>query len=261
VSDAMSKLVSLMAMLRGPDGCPWDKEQTLKSLRTYLLEETYETLEAMESGCSDQICEELGDLLLEIVFITRICEEDGSFSLEDVASGIIDKLIRRHPHVFGDEKVDGSREAIGRWEAIKGEERISKGKKSVLDGVPPALPALLRAHRIADKASMVGFDWEKPEEALEKVEEEIIELREAIAAGDQRAIEEELGDLLFSVASVGRHLGNDPEAALQGANRKFTSRFKQVEEVLAERGKRPSSEHRQEMEMIWNQIKAQTGST
>jgi MazG family protein len=263
VSGAFDKLVALMARLRGPEGCPWDREQTLQSLRTYLLEETYETLEAIDRGDTAALQEELGDLLLEIVFLCQVCSEKDLFTIEDAARGIYEKLVRRHPHVFGEEKASGPREALGRWETIKNEERRSQGNKGgVLDGVPPALPALLRAHRISEKAAMVGFDWEEPALVLDKIEEEIRELREAMANRDGRATEEELGDLLFAAANLGRLSGTDAEMALQAANRKFTERFRRVERELDRRGLSPSAEIREEMERLWESVKNQsTGST
>lgn len=261
MSKGFEKLVAVMARLRGEGGCPWDREQTPKTLKTYLLEETYETLEAIDGGDPAKLREELGDLLLQVVFLSQIATERGEFDVDEVAAGISEKLIRRHPHVFGGESAADAREAIGRWEEIKNEERRVSGDGSVLSGVPTALPALLRAHRIADKASMVGFDWASAEEVLGKVEEEIAELREALAARDQAAAEEELGDLLFAVASAARHAGVDPEMALQSANRKFTDRFRRVEERLLLRGLRPSKELRDEMERLWASVKDQTDST
>ena len=261
MSDSFDKLVEVMARLRGTGGCPWDREQTHKSLKTYLLEETYETLEAIDGEDPGKLREELGDLLLQVVFLSQISSERSQFTVRDVADGIREKLIRRHPHVFGGERAADAREAIGRWEEIKHEERAERGDGSVLEGVPRSLPALLRAHRISDKASMVGFDWTDVEEVLVKVEEEIGELREALAGHDKGGAEEELGDLLFAVASAARHLGIDPEMALQSANKKFSARFRRVEEGLARRGLRPSRENRVEMERLWEEMKDQTDST
>lgn len=265
MSEPFTKLVAVMKKLRGPDGCPWDREQTLATLRSYLLEETYETLEAIDSEDPEALKEELGDLLLEVVFLTQVCAERSLFDIDDVASGIHDKLVRRHPHVFGGEKAAGAREAIGRWETIKNRERRAEGKRSVLAGVPSVLPALLRAFRISEKASMVGFDWEGASNVLDKVEEEVRELREAVASGRRETVEEELGDLLFAAANLGRLCGLDPEMALQAANRKFTRRFQQVERALEEKGLHPSREHREEMERQWELAKGaedqSTGST
>ena len=259
MSEAFARLVAVMSRLRGPEGCPWDREQTLESLRTYLLEETYETIDAIDRGDPQALQEELGDLLLEVVFLAQVCAEKGLFGIEEVASGIHDKLVRRHPHVFGAEKADGARDALGRWESVKNAERRASGDaRSVLAGVPETLPALLRAFRIANKASMVGFDWESAGEVLEKVEEEVAELRQAIAAKEPRHVAEEVGDLLFAAANVARLSGVDPEMALQAANRKFTDRFRIVEEGLARKGLHPSAENRDEMERLWEEAKAQS---
>jgi MazG family protein len=247
-----------MSKLRGPDGCPWDREQTLETLKTYLLEETYETMEAIDKGDPEALREELGDLLLEVVFLAQVCSEKGLFNIDDVASGIYDKLVRRHPHVFGNEKADGAHEAISRWEKIKNEERRASGKVGILSGVPPTLPALLRACRVSEKASMVGFDWERADQVLGKVEEELGELREAMRGGDRRQVTAEFGDLLFAAANVARLSGFDPEAALQGANRKFIERFRKVEEELERRGLCPSAEIREQMEQIWEELKSQS---
>ncbi len=263
MSEAIDRLVQIMERLRSDNGCPWDREQTLETLRTYLLEETYETIDAIDRGDHAALREELGDLLLEVVFLCQICAERNLFTIDDAATSIHDKLVRRHPHVFGNRKAAGAREALGRWEGIKGEERRARGKgDSVLSGVPSTLPALLRAHRISDKAAMVGFDWESAERVLDKLEEEIGELRAALAAGQDSRVAEELGDLLFAAANVGRVTGNDPEMALQAANRKFTERFRRLEKALARRGLKPSAAIRDEMERLWDEGKDQpTGST
>jgi len=247
-----------MAHLRSPDGCPWDREQTLQTLRTYLLEETYETLDAIDREDPAALKEELGDLLLEVVFLCQVCAEKKLFTIEEVAEGIHDKLVRRHPHVFGGKKADGAREALGRWEEIKNKERAAGGDSSVLAGVPEILPALLRAYRISSKAAMVGFDWDDVGQILEKVEEEIAELREAVSNRDPVGTSEELGDLLFAAANVGRLAAIDPETALQAANAKFTRRFRFVEAGLRRRGLAASSENRAEMEKLWEEAKAQS---
>ncbi len=254
MSEAFSRLVALMAKLRGPDGCPWDREQTLRTLRSYLLEETYEALEAVDREEPEALREELGDLLLEVVFMAQICAEMGHFTIEEVASGIHDKLVRRHPHVFGGETAVSAKDAIGRWERIKNDERRAAGTSGALAGVPAALPALLRAFRISAKAAMVGFDWKRAEEVLDKIDEEVRELKEAVAGGDGARVEEEIGDLLFTAANLARLRGVDPEMALQAANRKFTDRFERVEKALAGRGLQPSAELREEMERIWNDV-------
>ncbi|HEY3175745.1 MAG TPA: nucleoside triphosphate pyrophosphohydrolase [Candidatus Polarisedimenticolia bacterium] len=252
-------LVAVMARLRGPDGCPWDRQQTLESLRGFLVEETYELLEAIDRREPGHLREELGDLLLEVVFLAEICSEEGLFTMDDVVRGIRDKLVRRHPHVFGGKQAGSPHEAIQHWEEIKNKERAASpgGKEPcLLDGVPVHLPALLRAHRLSTKASLSGFDWKAIEDLHAKLTEEIAEFRDAAAAGDRAGMEEELGDLLFTVANVGRYSGIDPEMALQAANRKFISRFLRVEEELRRRGVEPGKATLEEMEAIWDRVKA-----
>ncbi|HKY32008.1 MAG TPA: nucleoside triphosphate pyrophosphohydrolase [Candidatus Polarisedimenticolia bacterium] len=250
-------LVAVMERLRGPGGCPWDREQTLSSLRTYLLEETYELLEAIDRGEPAPLKEELGDLLLEVVFLAQICREQGLFGVQDVAAGVRDKLVRRHPHVFSDAPAGSAGEAIRRWEEIKNQEKPPRPGASVLDGVPGQQPALMRAHRLSSKASLAGFDWKKLEDLFEKLAEELSEFRQAAAGGDRRAMEEELGDLLFVAANVGRFCGLDPELALQGANRKFTRRFQQVEEGLRSRGIPVGKASLEQMEELWAAAKSE----
>ncbi len=249
------ELLAVMARLRGPDGCPWDREQTLETLRTYLLEETYELLEALQTGDPGRIKEELGDLLLEVVFLARICSEGGMFEMDDVVRGIRDKLVRRHPHVFGANKARDASEAYHRWEEIKRQERGSTSDTSLLAGVPASLPALLRAHRLSTKAGMVGFDWPSLEGLFDKLNEELEEFRQAARNGDSAAMEEELGDLLFIAANIGRHRNVDPELALQRANRKFIDRFGHVEQGLRERGKAPAEATMEEMDALWEEAK------
>ena len=254
---AISDLLRVMARLRGPDGCPWDREQTLQTLRTFLVEETYELLEAIDSGDDRHIKEELGDLLLEVVFLCQISAEKGLFDFEDVAEGVTNKLTRRHPHVFGGSPAGSATEAIQKWEGIKNQERAAAGNAdvSLLAGVPGNLPALLRAHRLSSKAGMAGFDWDGPAAVCDKASEELEEFREALASGDREKIQEELGDLLFVMANLGRHLDIDPEMALQGANRKFTSRFAHVERGLKDRGRAPHLSSLAEMEALWDEAK------
>ena len=247
------ELLAVMARLRGPDGCPWDREQTLETLRTYLLEETYELLEAIEKRDPSLIREELGDLLLEVVFLTRVCSEQDLFEMDDVVRGIRDKLIRRHPHVFGDTRARDAGEAYKRGEAIKKQEKDSNA--SLLEGVPACLPALLRTHRLSTKAGIAGFDWAAIDELYEKLLEELGEFRQAAENGDSAAMAEELGDLLFITANIGRHKGIDPELALQQANRKFIARFEHVEKGLKARGKTTDEATMEEMEALWQEAK------
>lgn len=252
----MDRLRGIMRRLRGPDGCPWDREQTLESLRTYLVEEAYEVFDASVSGSADALRGELGDLLLQIVFQAQIAEERGDFDLESVIRGIGDKIERRHPHVFGDDRLDTAEEVLIQWEQIKAQERTKRRDGSMFSGVPGSLPALLKALRLSSKACRVGFDWPDRDQLLLKVDEELAELRQALAGGERRAIEEEIGDLLFTLANVARVAQIDPEEALQLANRKFMSRFSHVEERLREEGLQPAPEHRSRMETLWEEAKA-----
>ncbi|MEI8243223.1 MAG: nucleoside triphosphate pyrophosphohydrolase, partial [bacterium] len=229
----VARLCAIMARLRGPDGCPWDREQTLPSLKPHLLEETYELLETMDHADPAPHAEELGDLLLQVVFQARIREEQGAFALDDVAHGLADKLVRRHPHVFGDVQVDGSATVLRNWEAIKRTERKSatEGPRSALEGVPRSLPALARAQRMQSKASRCGFDWPDVAGVEAKLVEEQAELDAARKAGDAAAVRHEVGDLLFSVVNLCRFLQVDAEDALQAASGRFAGRFREVERL------------------------------
>lgn len=231
---AVERLCRLMAKLRAPSGCPWDREQTFESLKAYLLEECYEALEVMGAGQPQQHCEELGDLLLQIVFQAEIAAEERLFDMERVAEGIVDKLVRRHPHVFAGSNVQDPQAALQSWEAAKAAE--SPTAKSRLDGVPRALPSLLRALRIGDKAASIGFDWPDVGGVRAKVEEEWRELTDVMDAADSmpEALKEELGDLLLTIASLARHLGIDPEDALRQATEKFGRRFRCLEARMPE---------------------------
>jgi tetrapyrrole methylase family protein/MazG family protein len=216
-----------MDRLRGEGGCPWDRQQTHESLRSYLLEETYELLEVLDAGDTDAMCEELGDLLFQVVFHGRVAEDAGRYDLGDIASGIADKLIGRHPHVFEKgQSLDDPEAVADAWEAHK---KRQTGRSSALDGVPRALAALLRSQRIQEKAARVGFDWQSAEGPLDKLDEEIGELRAEVTGGTQERIAEELGDLLFSAVNLARHLKVDAEAALRGAAERFDTRFRRVE--------------------------------
>lgn len=248
--EEFGRLVEVVARLRRE--CPWDRKQTHESIRPYLIEEAYEVAEAIGSGDDGELKEELGDLLLQVVFHARMAEERGAFSVGDVVKDLVEKLVRRHPHVFGEVEVEDAEEVLERWEEIKKKE----GRESLLDGVPRSLPALLRARRVQEKASKVGFDWERAEGALGKLGEELGELEDAMRSGDRGRAEEELGDLLFSVVNLSRFLGLDPEWALHKAVDKFVARFKKVEEELAERGKDPREATLEEMDRIWDETKA-----
>ena len=256
-AQAVEKLVAVMARLRGPDGCPWDREQTLKTLRPYLLEETYEVLEAIDAGDAREHCEELGDLLLQIVFQSQLAQEEGKFELADVAEAITSKLVSRHPHVFGDASVKDAEGVLRQWAALKRKEKEAKGGgKSVLEGVPREMPSLARAERLTEKASRIGFDWPGADGARRKVDEELRELDEAIASSDRQRMEDELGDVLFAVANLSRKLSLPPEEALRRALGRFIERFQFVEDQLARRGVRHGEASLEEMDDLWNEAKA-----
>src|SRR5512138_1545431 len=255
-TDALERLLGIMERLRGPDGCPWDREQTLRTLRPYVLEETYEVLEAIDSGDAREHCEELGDLLLQIVFQAQLAKEEQRFDFADVAEAISNKLVSRHPHVFGDTQVKDAEGVLRQWAALKREEKKAKGAgHSVLEGVPREMPALARADRLTEKASRVGFDWADAGGARAKLAEELAELDEAVEAGDREALEHELGDVLFAAANLGRKLGVAPEEALRGAVSRFISRFSHVERELARRGVPHGEATLAEMDALWDEAK------
>lgn len=250
----LETLVAIMDRLRGEDGCPWDREQTYRSLRGYLLEEAYEALEALdgvEQDAGKALCEELGDLLLQIVFLSRLAKEQGRFTVDDVIEGINDKMIRRHPHIFGSESAENSAEVLDTWERIKRQEKGER-RGSLLDGLPAALPALVRAQRLGTKAARVGFDWESADQVVEKVDEELAELK-AARTPEHRA--EELGDTIFALVQLARKLDIDPEAALEGANRKFRRRFGEVETRLAADGTAIDAAGFERLEHLWREAK------
>lgn len=248
------RLIEIVARLRGPDGCPWDKAQTPLTIAPYLLEETHEVLEAIHSGNDEELRDELGDLLLEVALLTRMGEEAGAFDIGDSLLAINEKLIRRHPHVFGAESDRGiSVEGVNRrWSEIKAAEKPGRG---ALGGVPRSLPALHRARRVSEKAAGVGFDWPDALSVLDKVEEEIGELRESMKANDLPGVEEELGDLIFALVNLSRHLKVDPEKSLHQTTEKFERRFSHIEKKLAEKGVKPAEATLDEMEELWNEAK------
>jgi nucleoside triphosphate diphosphatase len=253
-----TELVEIMARLRGQNGCPWDRQQTHESLKPYLVEEAYEVLEAIDEQEAAKLCEELGDLTLQVVFHAQLAEEAGAFAIADVLAAICEKLKRRHPHVFGDVVAETAQEVLFNWEQIKQTERRGlQGKASLLDGVPRELPALLRAHRLQEKASRVGFDWSEAREVLLKVEEEMSELRAAMDSQAPERVEAELGDLLFALVNLGRFLAVNPEEALRKTIARFIRRFQFIEEALARRGQTPDKVTLQEMDALWEQAKAQ----
>ncbi|MFB5084466.1 nucleoside triphosphate pyrophosphohydrolase [Symbiobacterium thermophilum] len=247
----LDPLVEVMDRLRGPDGCPWDREQTHETLRRYMLEEAYEAVEAIDDGDPDHLCEELGDVLLQVVFHAQIAREAGRFDMRDVVAGITEKLIRRHPHVFGDASAETAEEVTRRWDAIKRAERGGTGEESLLSGVSRSLPALSRACELQKRAAGVGFDWEDAEGPAAKVREELAEVLGA-PPGEREA---EVGDLLFAAVNLARKLGVDPELALTRASAKFEQRFRYVERRLAEKGLRPADVSLAEMDALWEEGK------
>ncbi|MGH6993579.1 MAG: nucleoside triphosphate pyrophosphohydrolase [Caulobacteraceae bacterium] len=254
----MERLLAIMAALRDPEsGCPWDLKQTFETIAPYTIEEAYEVADAIARKDLEGLKEELGDLLLQVVYHARIAEEDGSFAFADVAEAISEKMVRRHPHLFGEASSADAREQSRAWEEIKAAERQTKGaSQGALAGVPMALPALARAAKLTDRARRVGFFWAEAEAILAKVREELAELEAEIAAEDADKTEEELGDLLFVIANLARKLEIDPEAALRGANAKFARRFTFIEEALAVEGRSAQDSSLEEMDALWNAAKA-----
>jgi nucleoside triphosphate diphosphatase len=251
------RLLNIMARLRGPDGCPWDREQTRTSLKPYLVEETYEVLEAIEGNDLPAVAEELGDLLFQVVFHAQVAREQGEFTMEDLLVRLCDKMVSRHPHVFGDASVSTPAEALTQWEAIKQRQAEEAGRRrSVIDGVPRALPSLLRAQRMQSKAARVHFDWPDAAAAWTKVNEEVAEASRALQDGDQRRIQEELGDVLFSVVNVARLSGLDAEEALASAIEKFRRRFTDMEADLIAQGTSVGRAGPEELERSWEAAKA-----
>lgn len=254
----IDRLNAIMARLRDPeDGCPWDVEQSFATIAPYTIEEAYEVADAIERGDFDDLKSELGDLLFQVVFHARMAQERGLFGFDEVATAIADKLERRHPHVFADEaaKADGAAQK-DRWEEIKAAERKARAQHGALDDVPVGLPALARAAKLTKRAARVGFDWPSVDEVLDKLDEEVAELKAEITAGDAAKAAEELGDLLFVMANLGRKLGVEPEAALRAANAKFARRFAFIEAELARDGRTPEQSDLEEMDRLWDAAKA-----
>ncbi|HSG40634.1 MAG TPA: nucleoside triphosphate pyrophosphohydrolase [Thermoanaerobaculia bacterium] len=249
----LQKLLDLVARLRAPDGCPWDREQTLPDVRAYLLEEAHELAGAIDAGDWEELGEELGDMLFQVAFIGRLAEEAGAFSLSQVIDNVHRKMVERHPHVFGDEVLADAEAVRQAWERRKLQKEPKR--ESLFSGVPSSLPALLASYRLTQKAAGVGFDWPDAGPVLDKAEEEIAEVREALAQGDKAAVREEMGDLLFTLANLARKLDVDPEAALAGTNRKFRERFAKIEEGLAARGKTAAEATLEEMDELWEAAK------
>ena len=251
----IDRLVEVMRILRSPQGCPWDHKQTFATLKEHLIEESHEVLDAIDSGDRSKLCEELGDLLLQVVFQAQIGREEKSFTFDDVANSIVEKLIRRHPHVFGDIQVTGADEVLKNWEQIKKTEKGDK-PRSTLDGIPKSLPALHKAHLVAKRAARVGFDWENANGALDKLEEEIAEVREAAAEGAEEKVGEEIGDVLFAAVNLSRFFGKNPEDLLHQTIAKFTRRFQFIEDRVHALGKNMTDCTLAEMDAIWNEAKA-----
>lgn len=250
-------LIEVMARLRSPEGgCPWDLEQNFQTIAPYTIEEAYEVADAIERGDMKGLKEELGDLLFQSVFHAQMAKEAGLFTFGDVAQAIADKMIRRHPHVFGDVDMRSADEQTAAWEVQKAEERKAKGKDGLLDDVPAGLPGMTRAVKLQKRAGRVGFDWPDARSVLDKIAEETEELKEALDEGEKYHIEEEFGDLLFVLANLSRHLDIDPESALRRANEKFIRRFKHIEKTFAERGDSLADASLDEMEAVWDEAKA-----
>jgi MazG family protein len=260
-AQGFAELVALVERLRGPQGCPWDREQSHESIKGLVVEEAYEVVEAIDEGHDAELSAELGDLLLQVVFHSQIATEEGRFTVADVIATLKDKLVRRHPHVFGGEKAETSGEVLKNWESLKQAERAAKGDASpdasLLDSVSKALPAMLEAHQLTTKASRVGFDWSHADLAIGKLEEEIEELKSAARApAGSHEIEVEMGDLLFTMVNVARLLGVDPETALKASSRKFRRRFAHIETRLREQGRRPEGSSLEEMDGLWEEAKS-----
>lgn len=248
-------LVALMTTLRGPNGCPWDRKQSLETLKPFIIEESYEVVDAIDRDDRKALAEELGDFLLQAVFVAEIAREEGSFDVYDAITLLHDKLVRRHPHVFGDVEAKDAEQVLVNWEKLKNEERKAENK-SVLAGVPQSLPALLKASRLTEKAARVGFDWRRTEDVFEKLDEEMAEVRAAVASGDAASLHDEIGDLLFTIANIARKLEINPEEALQSTNRRFMRRFEIMEQTVRESGRNLDQLTLEQMDALWDDAKA-----
>jgi len=251
----LDKLVSLMDKLRSPDGCPWDRVQTHKSLKKYIIEEVYEFLEAVDEEDYEKMKDELGDLLFQIIFHCRLTKEEGKFDINNVIETSMEKMVRRHPHVFGENKLDSAGQVVEQWEKIKKTEHSHRHRESILDGIPIYLPSLMRASKAQKKAAKVGFDWDHPDQIIEKIHEELSEVSEELKTGDDQKIKEEIGDLFFAVSNLARFLGYDAEELSQKSVDKFIHRFKKVEKEIIDSGKTLEETTLAEMDMIWNKNK------
>lgn len=267
MSEKFDELVAVMERLRAPGGCPWDREQTYASLSQYLLEESYEAFDAIQradaTGDTTDLQEELGDVLLQVIFHSTIGRERGDFTIDEVCAGVSQKLVLRHPHVFGDAEMERAQDVLDNWDKLKADERARSGKEqkshdSILDEVPVAFPALLEALKVTKRAAKVGFDWQDAEQIFEKLDEETAELREAIASEKLDEIEDEIGDLLFVIVNLARKLDIEPETALKRTNRKFRQRFKFIEDKLKSDGRSIEDSDLEEMDRLWNEAKSAT---
>ncbi len=258
MSNELQRLIDIVARLRAPGGCPWDRQQTHASLIPCLIDETYEFIEAVDENDADKMKEELGDLLLQVIIHSQMGKEEGCFSIEEVAKNITEKIIRRHPHVFGSVEVSSAHEVINNWERIKSREK-EKERRYLVDDIPEALPALLRAEKIQRRVARVGFDWNNTDPALEKVEEEFMEFREALASGDTKHAAEELGDILFALVNVARHSGICAEEALRAVNNKFIRRFRFVEDECTKAGVDMQKASLEELDRFWEEGKKIVG--
>lgn len=255
MSKSFDQLVQIMSKLRGPGGCPWDHEQTHQSLTKFLIEETYEVISAIDNNNMPHLCEELGDLLLQIVFHAQMASERGDFTIEDVSKEISEKLIRRHPHVFADTKVKDASEVVKNWNKIKAQEKSNKTQESLLSSVPGQLPALMQAYKLSKRAGRVGFDWKEPKEVLPKIEEELNELKEAVQKKDPAEIEHEFGDILFALTNLARHLNIDAEESLRQSNNRFRERFATMEELIKRDNKKMEELTPEQWEVYWQKAK------
>jgi len=255
VEELFKELVEIIAKLRSEDGCPWDREQTNETLKSGLIEEAYEVIETIDEKDDEKFEEELGDLLMQIVLNAQIAKDEGRFDITGVIQKINEKLIRRHPHVFSDLQVKDAQEILINWDRIKSEERSGRDENSILDGIPINLPALIQARKVQSRASRVGFDWNKAEDVIKKVEEEVSELKEGINNQNQKNIEEEIGDILFSIVNLSRFLNVEPEGALRNTTAKFIRRFKQMETQIINDGKKITDYDLVGLDKIWNSIK------
>ena len=253
----IERLLEIMRQLRGPGGCPWDREQTIDSLKSDLIEETYEVIDAIESGDRAELCGELGDLLLQVVFQAQICTEAGEFTFDDVVTGIADKLVRRHPHVFGDVQAETAGDVLRNWEKIKKTEKSAETPRSLVEGIPRHLPALAKANLVQKRVARAGFEWDEISGVVDKLDEELAEVKDAMAQKDDAAIREELGDLMFSVVNLSRYLGHEPEELLNENIAKFMRRFQSLENRLHAEGREIEKCSLEELDAVWVAVKAE----